>query len=277
MPKIPEGHLDSLPTNYKHLRYGFGTTEATLEQTRMGRELYYGLTEWFDDQVGQVLAALEESGLADNTIVIYTADHGEDRGEHGLWWKNCMYEQSARVPLIVSWPKRWKGGQRRTGACSLVDLVQTIADMAGAKTPADWDGDSMLLYMDNARTHWKDMAVSEYYAHNIVSGFVMIRRGSWKYVYHTRLDETHGPERELYDLKNDPGEFTNLANLPEHQERIEAMHTALVKELGEDPEITEVRSRADQAKGYGRPPRQKKPATTQPASSEPISTQPSKA
>jgi len=255
MPKIPEGFLDGMPTNYKHLRYAFGITEATPEQIRIGRELYYGLVEWLDDQIGQVLKALEESGLAGNTVVIYTADHGENRGEHGLWWKNCMYEQAARVPLIVRWPGRFKGGQRRGGAGSLVDLTQTIAGIAGAKTPADWNGDSLLPYMDNAGARWKDLAVSEYYGHNIASGFAMIRQGPWKYVYHTRMDEKHGPERELYNLKDDPGEFHNLAGETAQKQRVAAMHATLVKELGEDPDKAEARCRASYAKGYGRGPR----------------------
>lgn len=264
MPNIPAGHLDSLPTNYKQLRYGFGTTEATPKQIQDGRDLYYALTEWFDNQVGQVLTALQEAGLADNTIVIYTADHGENHGDHGMWWKNCMYEEAARVPLIVRWPGRWKGGQHRPGACSMVDLSRTIVDMGGGRAPSDWDGDSLLPYMNNARFRWKDMALSEYYAHNIASGFVMLRQGSWKYVYHTRMDETHGPERELYNLRDDPGEFDNLAGKPQHQERSEAMHAAMLKELGEDPEATELRCRAEHSKPYALPA---VPSTqTQPAS-----------
>jgi choline-sulfatase len=190
MPTIPEGFLESLPTNYKMLRAGLGAAAATPEQTRLGRELYWGFVEWTDGQIGQLLAALQRSSLADNTIVICTSDHGENKGDHGMWWKNCMYEQAARIPLIVRWPKRWRGGQRRPGACSLVDLTQTIAQLAGAKAPADWDGDSLVMYMDNARARWKDLAVSEYYGHSVASGFAMIRQGTWKYVYHTRMNET---------------------------------------------------------------------------------------
>ena len=79
-------------------------------------------------------------------------DHGENLGEHGLWWKNSMYEHAARVPLIISWPARWKGGQRRVGASSMVDLVQTIADLGGAKVPGDWNGTSLCRWMDDPAT-----------------------------------------------------------------------------------------------------------------------------
>ena len=253
MPVIPEGHLESQPRNYKHLRIGFNVENTPDDVVRKGRELYYGLTQWLDDEIGKVLGALAASDVADNTVVIYTTDHGENLGDHGLWWKNCLYDSASRIPLIVSWPARWAGGQRRTEACSLVDVVQTIAELGGARAPDDWDGDSMTAWLDNPSAGWKDVAVSEYYGHNIASGSAMIRQGRFKYVYHTRPDADHPPERELYDLEEDPGEFRNLAEEPGQQARISVMHAALVQELGEDPEETEKRCRADYARGYGRP------------------------
>ncbi|MCX5758271.1 MAG: sulfatase-like hydrolase/transferase, partial [Candidatus Hydrogenedentes bacterium] len=209
MPIIPEGFLDTLPLNYRHLRIGFNVEDVPDDVVRTGRELYFGLVQWMDEEVGKVLACLGGSEAADNTVVIYTADHGENMGEHGLWWKNCLYDSAARVPLIVSWPARWNGGQRRTQACSLVDVVRTIAELGGAKTPKDWNGDSMLRWLDDPKSSWKDRAVSEYYAHNIASGYAMIRTQDFKYVYHTPPDEKHPPQHELYDMKEDPGEFHN--------------------------------------------------------------------
>ena len=250
MPVIPAGYLDSLPRNYQHLRVGFSVTDVPEAEVRKGRELYYGLTQWVDEEIGKVLAALEASGLADNTVVIYTSDHGENMGEHGLWWKNSMFDTSTRIPLIISWPKRWAGGQRRAQACSLVDVVQTIAELGGATVPSDWDGDSMCAWMDDANHRWKDLVVSEYYAHNIASGYAMIRHGDYKYVYHTPADDRHPAERELYDLKADPGELKNLAADPGQQDRIKTLHAMLVKELGEDPDKTEQRARAELARGY---------------------------
>ena len=250
MPEIPEGFLETLPTNYKHLRAGFGVTNATPEQTKLGRELYWGFVNWLDDEIGKLLSALNDSEVADNTIVIYCTDHGENKGDHGLWWKNNMYEHASRTPLIVSFPKRWAGGQRRTGVCSLVDLAQTIAEIGGAERSDDWDGESLLNYLDDGNSDWRDIAVSEYYAHNIASGIAMIRQGPWKYVYHTRFDEVHGPERELYNLEEDAGEFNNLADDPAQADRIAQLHDLLAKELRRDPEEAEAQSRADLAKGY---------------------------
>jgi choline-sulfatase len=258
MPVIPEGFLESLPLNCQHLRVGFHIENVPPDMVKKGRELYYGLTEWMDEQTGKVLAALAASGAASNTVVIYTADHGENMGEHGLWWKNALYDQAARVPLIVSWPARWPGGQRRVGACSLVDVVQTIADLGGAKAPPDWNGDSLVPWLQRPEALWKDRAVSEYYAHNIASGYAMIRSGHYKYAYHAAPDEQHPSQRELYDLQTDQGEFHNLAAHPEQKALIEKLHAALVKELGEDPEETECRCRTDYAKGYGEPTKGKR-------------------
>jgi choline-sulfatase len=258
MPVIPAGFIDTLPLNYQHLRVGFHYEDVPPDLVKKGRELYYGLTEWMDSEAGKVLSALAASAAASNTVVIYTADHGENMGEHGLWWKNALYEQAARVPLIVSWPARWQGGQRRVGACGLVDVVQTIADLGGAKPPQDWNGDSLVPWLDRPDLAWKDRAVSQYYAHDIASGYAMIRSGRYKYVYHTAADAKHPAQLELYDLQTDPGEFHNLASQPEQKALIQKLHAALTKELGEDPEATEKRCREELAKGYGDAPKAKK-------------------
>ena len=253
MPVIPDGFLDQLPLNYKVQRAGFEEIGVPDDTVRRGRELYYGLTDWADNQIGKVLAALRmHPEVAENTVIIYSSDHGENMGEHGMWWKNCMFEQSSRVPLVISWPERWRSGQRRKGASSHVDLVQTVAEIAGAHTPDDWNGESMLHWMDHPAARWKDRAVSEYYAHNTASGYVMVREGDWKYVYHTVIDKDHPAERELYHLASDPEEFKNLAGLPEHKSRIESMHKVLLKEVAGDPDETEQRSRFQLSRGYDR-------------------------
>ncbi len=253
MPEIPEGFLESLPLNFKHLRRGFGLTNVSPDIVKRGRELYYALTEWVDAQIGIVLNALRKSAFAENTVILYTSDHGENMGEHGLWWKNCTYEQAAHIPLICRWPARWKGGQRRSGACSMVDVVQTIAAIGQGRVPGDWNGQPMLDWLDHPGAKWRDMAVSQYYGHNVASGFAMLRRGPWKYVYHSAPDARHGAERELYRLDEDPGEFNNLAAKPEFRSQAESLHAALIKELGEHPDDSEARCRRDYATGYDSP------------------------
>lgn len=251
-PRLPLGHLEMQPLNYQHERHGFGIVNTDPEVVIKGREYYHGLTQWCDHNIGQVLDAIAKSEVAKNTVIIYTSDHGENMGEHGLWWKNCMYDNASRVPLIVSRPGRWRGGERRQGACSLVDVVQTIAEIAGVQAPSDWNGNSLVPWLNDRDHAWKSLAVSEYYAHNIASGFVMLRHENYKYVYHTQPCAQFPAQRELYDLSKDPEEFINLATIPEQQKRIRDYHAMLIKEIGEDPENTEKRCRADFAEGYHR-------------------------
>lgn len=241
MPEIPAGYLESLPLNYRHLRNNRKLEHLSDSLVRLARESYYAKVEWMDSIMGTVIEAMRKSPLYENTIIIYMSDHGENMGEHGMWWKNTLYDTGSRVPLIISYPKKWKGGQIRSGAAGNVDLVQTIAEMACAKTPNDWDGNSMLNWINNPQTKWKDLAITEYYGPYLSSGMSMIRMGDWKYVYHTRADEKHPAEKELFNLKTDQKELHNLAKEPARQQRLKEMHAALVKELNEDPEQTELR------------------------------------
>jgi choline-sulfatase len=253
MPTIPAGFLDTLPLNYKLLRASFEEIGVPDDTVQRGRELYYGLTNWVDNEFGKVLAALRSNpAIAANTVIIYSSDHGENMGEHGMWWKSCMYDTAARVPLVISFPPRWAKAERRVATSSHLDLVQTVAAIGGAKTPDDWNGESMLAWMDSPKTKWKDYAVSEYYAHGMGSGYVMARSGDWKYVYHNPIDAQHPDERQLFNLADDPAEFHNLAALPEHGARIADMHARMVKEVGGDPNETEKRSRLQLAAGYHR-------------------------
>jgi choline-sulfatase len=253
MPEIPAGYLDSLSLNYKVQRAGFQEIGVPDDVVKRGRECYYGLTNWVDEEIGKVLAALDaHSEVAENTLIVYTSDHGENMGEHGMWWKNNMFETATRVPLIVSYPKRWKGGQRRKGASSHLDLVQTLIDVSSGKAPADWNGTSMTTWMDDPAHKWKDLAVSEYWAQFTASGYAMVRQGDWKYVYHTVIDAQHLDQHELYNLANDPKELHNLATMPEHKDRMTAMHKTLTAELGQNLNEIEERSRAELAEGYNR-------------------------
>jgi choline-sulfatase len=251
MPEIPAGLVASLPTNHKLQRTSFQETDVPDATVKLGRELYYGLTNWMDNEVGKVLKALRANpAIADNTVIIYTSDHGENMAEHGLWWKGCMYEQAARVPMIISWPGRWKGGQRRTLTSGHLDLVKTIADIGGAQVPTDWNGDSLAPWLDDPKHAWKDFACSEYYAQFIAHGLVMARSGQWKYVYHGKPAADMPVERQLFDLKADPQEFHNLADDPRYGKVIEKLHARMTKEVGGDVEATELRAREQLTKGY---------------------------
>lgn len=244
-PTVPPGHLERLPWNYQLQRECMLAASLSDEDIRLEIARYYGLTKWIDEQIGQVLEALAATPLANDTVVIYASDHGDNLHRHGMTNKSTMYEFSVRVPLIISWPQRWDGGQRRAQACSLVDLTATIAELGGVEPPTTWDGDSMLGWLDDGTTPWKDMAVSEFHAHRIASGIHMLRRGDYKYIYHAAADEDHPPQRELFNLARDPEEMTNLAEHDSHAPQLEDLHQRLVAELGIEPDALEQQFRAE--------------------------------
>ena len=234
LPDNPPGHLDNLPPAAQRLIRTFGFYGYTDEQVRKARAAYYGLITYLDDKIGRLLDTLEAQGLAENTIVIHTSDHGDSLGEHGLWRKMNFYEQSARVPLQISWPGVVPGGLRIPGAVSLVDVTATILDAAGS-LPDDksslLDGQSLLPLARGEPVAWKDEAFVEHLAHGTDRARAMLRRGNWKLSY------SHGTpvELELYNLDEDPGEFTNLADDPRYREIQDGL-LARIMELWEDPE-----------------------------------------
>ena len=189
---------------------------------------------------------LEAQGLAENTVIIYTSDHGEMLGEHGLWRKMCFYEQSARVPLQISWPGRLPEGQRVSGVTSNVDLTATILDIAGV-SPVEWklDGDSLLPLISGESGGWKDEAFVEHLAHGTDRPRAMLREGKYKLSYN------HGdpPEFELYDLESDPGEFDNRADDPALREVRDHLLARILDKWG-DADAMDAEIRASQKARY---------------------------
>ena len=192
------------------------------EFVRRGRAAYYGLITYLDEKIGRLLDVLEETGQRENTLVVYTSDHGEMAGEHGLWRKSNFYEHSVRVPLVLSWPGRLPNGRRVTEVVSLVDLVATLLEVAGAPRVGPLDGDSLLALARGERTEWHDEVFAEYLAHGVARPMAMLRRGRYKLNY--SLDDPP----ELYDLVADPGEFHDLATDPAQREILEDLRARLL-------------------------------------------------
>ncbi|UOB59749.1 choline-sulfatase [Burkholderia pyrrocinia] len=218
---MPAVRLDAADSDPHSQRLRFvcenDRTPPTDAQIRAARRAYYGATSYVDTQFGSVLAALEQCGFADDTIVIVTSDHGDMLGERGLWYKMTFFEGGCRVPLIVHAPGRF-GAARVHGPVSHVDLLPTLVDLAGAAPAGGWpdpvDGASLVPHLHGTPAH--DVALGEYLAEGAVAPVVMIRRGGWKYV-HCPAD----PD-QLYNLADDPRELTNLAGSPEAAGVLEA-------------------------------------------------------
>ncbi|HEY63962.1 MAG TPA: sulfatase-like hydrolase/transferase [Caldilineae bacterium] len=172
---------------------------------------YYAQIELIDDQVGRMLDALEASGQRENTIVIFTSDHGEMLGDHGLLFKGCrFYEGAVHVPLIISWPGHFQEGLRSEALVELVDIVPTLLEVVGLPVPGDMHGRSLLPILTGQvhPHHHRDFVLSEYHdalARPYASHGNMIFDGRYKLCIY------HGREiGELYDLQEDPHEFHNL-------------------------------------------------------------------
>lgn len=237
MPTIPPGHLDNQHPVYRRLRRMFGMADFSEELVRRGRVGYYGLITYLDEKIGRLLDALEETGQRENTVIAYFSDHGEMAGEHGMWRKSNFYEQSVRVPLQLAWSGHLPAGRRVNGAVSLVDLVATIVEAAGA-SPEGIDGDSLLALARGEAAEWKDEAFSEYLAHGVARPMAMLRRGQYKLNY--SLDDPV----ELYDLASDPGEFHDLGGDPAYQGIREELRRTLLTYW--DPVALERRVRRSQ-------------------------------
>jgi choline-sulfatase len=191
----------------RRLRAMFGADGVALddEQLRAARHGYYAAVSYVDERIGEVLGALRDGGLADDTAVVFTADHGEMLGERGLWYKMAFFEASARIPLIVSAPGRLAPG-RVAEPVSHLDVAPTLLELAGVTGDPELDGVSLL-----AGSAGRDV-VGEYLAEGVSAPAVMIRRGAYKYV------RCEGDPDQLYDLAADPDELVNLADDPAHAE-----------------------------------------------------------
>jgi choline-sulfatase len=177
--------------------------------------------------IGKMVDALKETGQFDNTVIIYFADHGEMLGEHGMWSKCCLLEQSVCIPMIVSYPEKLLQNHRVPQCVNTVDLTRTILELANVDQEniqlANPDGRNLLPLLTQEHPYWQDEVFSEYYANHSYAPMAMLRRGRYKLNYY--YDE----EPELYDLKKDPGEFINLANDPDMQSIRKSMEEALLR------------------------------------------------
>ncbi|MSU90772.1 sulfatase-like hydrolase/transferase [Rhodobacteraceae bacterium 2CG4] len=191
------------------------------------RTAYYGLVTRLDRLVGDVLDALDRTGLRESTLVVYCSDHGEQIGERGHWWKNTFYEQSVGVPLILSWPGRLPQGARRPQVVNLTDVAATLIDAAAAPELPAAHGRSLLPVARDPGAAWRNRTFSEYVTDG-TGGWTgpaptcqrMVRDGDFKLVY---ID---GHDPMLFDLSADPDEMTDLAGNPRHAKtraRLEAL------------------------------------------------------
>lgn len=190
------------------------------EKARLRIALYYANLAQMDDALGQVLAALRELDLEKNTVVLYTTDHGEMLGEHGLWQKFVFYESSVGVPLIVRAPSITPQDARCESLVSQVQVFPTLAGLCGLPAPAGLDGPSFAANLREPSRRVNNTVFAEF-ALKTPRAKYMVRRGDWKYCHYT------SDTPELYNLRTDPQEMDNLAATPEHKPTLDELREVL--------------------------------------------------
>ena len=189
------------------------------------RRAYYGLVTYLDRKVGELLDSLEATGLADNTVIVLTSDHGDMLCEREMVQKRTFYDWACRVPLLVRFPDRWKGGSTCATPVSLLDLLPTFCELAGAEASLPHDGENLLPIIDGDS---KDRIIFAQ-AHEAVGvPCIMARQGRFKYNY------IHGYEAQLFDLETDPGEWHNLCGNPAHAKTEENLRKAILERFDPD-------------------------------------------
>ncbi len=181
-----------------------------------------------DDGVGEVLDYLDESGLAENTIVIYTSDQGFYLGEHGWFDKRFMYEESFRTPILMRYPKEIKPGTQVNQLIQNLDFAPTFLDYAGVEIPADFQGESFRKIVSGEKSEWRDAIYYTYYEYpsvHMVKRHYGVRTDRYKLMhFYYDIDEW-----EMYDLEKDPREMRNIYDDPEYAEVKELMHVRLAE------------------------------------------------
>lgn len=222
LPKFKPGELDGKP-KFQQLDHEFAHSNLneyhvaamTERDMRQVTAAYWAMCELIDDQIGRMIAALKETGQYENTIVIFMSDHGELLGDHGIYLKGPhFYDPAVRVPLVISWPGRFKAGLRSDALIELLDLAPTLMAACGLDVPMRMQGKSLLPILTGQAdpSQHREHVFSEYYnawSHKHAYGSMLRTRDQKICVYHGVDD---GVDGELYDLSDDPDEFDNLWN-----------------------------------------------------------------
>ena len=223
VPEKVEGDWDDIPPRgINYVTSVNGQMNEVQEQKAIAA--YYASVAYMDAQVGKVLNTLEEEGLIENTIVIFTSDHGFHLGEHRFWMKVSLHEESARVPLIIKVPGK------KPAVCNsfveLIDLYPTIAALAGLQYSEHLQGKSLVNTLDNPTLKVRDMAFS------VSQGgkTFLLRDENWAFI---QYNEDASAGMELFDMNRDPRQYNNLAHDPEYANIVADFQAKLADKLVE--------------------------------------------
>ncbi|MBM3735741.1 MAG: arylsulfatase [Acidobacteria bacterium] len=199
-------------------------------QARHSRQGHYGAVSFIDEQIGRIIESLEKRGMLERTLILFFSDHGDMTGDHNLWRKSYAYEASARIPMILRWPKGLiaaERGKERPEPVELRDILPTLLDAAGASTQHKLDGASLLRCVARNGQGWRESIDLE---HNVcydrANHWSALTDGSWKYIYHAR-----DGEEQLFDLRKDRNELADLAGDPAHSAELRRWRSRMLEHL----------------------------------------------
>jgi len=181
--------------------------------------------------VGKIIQALKEKGMYENSIICFTSDHGDMLGDHHHWRKTYAYEGSANIPFILKWSKNVEGdlkrGSKLENVTELRDFLPTFLDAAGVEIPEELDGLSLLKLVENPNSEWRsyiDLEHATTYSQD--NYWAALTDGTWKYIWFFRTGK-----EQLFNLKNDPGEITELSNI--YKDELKKWRKNMVNHLSE--------------------------------------------
>ena len=222
----------------KTIRRNFNYDDFFTPQSRqIARASYYGLCSFLDAQVGRVLDVLEATGQRDDTLIVYTSDHGDHNGDRGLWTKMTLFDESTAIPMIIAGPTVPEDHVVST-LTSLVDIYPTILSATGVKDDGISRPGKNLVQLAHEEPYDRPL-LSEYHDGGSPTGMFMLRNKRWKYNYYP------GYSPELYDMQEDPDELYDLGNSESHLAVRRACHAQMMQLV--DPERVNRQAFADQA------------------------------
>jgi uncharacterized sulfatase len=201
---------------------------VTPDEARECKRAYYAAISFVDAQIGRLLDAVDRLGLRENTLIVFWSDHGYHLGEHGLWFKQSCFEESTRVPLIISVPGQKTAGRATTRPAELVDLYPTLAELAGLTPPEHLEGNSLCPLLEDPQAAWNHPAYTQ--VQRGADPGHSVRTERWRYT-----EWASGAKgQELYDHDADPQELHNLAGDPQYA-TVVAQMKALLKQVHPAP------------------------------------------
>lgn len=219
IPTVPENYYETLPKPARQtLLRKKVQVNLPVETARQAIQAYHAAITFMDAQLGLVLDALQQLDLAKNTIIVFTSDHGYHMGEHGYYQKTTLFENAARVPLIIAVPGSDQVGQSTMALAEMVDFYPTLAELAGLEVPEYLAGVSLAPVLRNTSAQPRDSALTQ-----LESGF-SLRTSEFRYTEWGR-DGSEG--RELYDRRADPEELRNLASETSYAPQVRDLSTKL--------------------------------------------------